>query len=301
MKRFVSLFLLLCMLCSALPAVAEEYTIRIGNFTMTAPDGTDLPTLYDEPGAYALQTGSTINNGILFNTNMFITTVKYDLTDGWREEVESSSNVAVQNLFYCNTMLNDLYFKALTGWNLIENYQFYTSFESTVVTDLTPDGAETWIGMCDIGYSNFCIACGHYYEGNGLYILMYGDNSNSRDDMLDIIYQMMSSLELVDGETTPAASQTIMNDVVEDIVDEPQQEQPTESDTVETAEEAVKQYVVITASSANLRAGAGMDTAKLGTALQGETYQLLGEEGNWYEIDFNGQTAYVSKGLSELQ
>lgn len=61
------------------------------------------------------------------------------------------------------------------------------------------------------------------------------------------------------------------------------------------------QYVIITNSSANIRSGPDGSAAKLITAKQGDTFPLIGEDGNWYIIDVNGQTGYVTKSLSAIQ
>lgn len=70
--------------------------------------------------------------------------------------------------------------------------------------------------------------------------------------------------------------------------------------TLTRVKEAEKQ-VIITNSSANIRSGPDGSAAKLTTARQGDTFPLLGEEGNWYKIDVNGQTGYVTKNLSKVQ
>ena len=62
-----------------------------------------------------------------------------------------------------------------------------------------------------------------------------------------------------------------------------------------------QQYVIITNSSANIRSGPGGDYAKVTTAVKGDTFPLIREEGNWYVIDVNGQTGYVTKSLSAIQ
>lgn len=65
--------------------------------------------------------------------------------------------------------------------------------------------------------------------------------------------------------------------------------------------DAMQKYVVITNSSANVRSGPGGDYDKVTTARQGDTFPLIGEDGNWYIIDVNGRTGYVTKSLSAIQ
>ena len=60
-------------------------------------------------------------------------------------------------------------------------------------------------------------------------------------------------------------------------------------------------YVIITNSSANIRSGPDGSATKIKTAMKGETFPLIGEEGNWYMIDVNGQTGYVTKSLSAIK
>lgn len=75
----------------------------------------------------------------------------------------------------------------------------------------------------------------------------------------------------------------------------------TEAARAAAEEAAVQKYIVIKNGTANIRSGPGSDHDRITTAKQGDTFPLLGEEGTWYMIEVNGQTAYVSKGLCEIQ
>ena len=74
-----------------------------------------------------------------------------------------------------------------------------------------------------------------------------------------------------------------------------------EADSGDADTEAAQQYVVITNSSANIRSGPDGSAQKIATAVKGDTFPLVGEEGNWYIIDVNGQNGYVTKSLSAIQ
>ena len=50
----------------------------------------------------------------------------------------------------------------------------------------------------------------------------------------------------------------------------------------------------------NVRPKPSTSQAAIGTLSEGETVVIIGETGNWYEIEFNGSTAYVSKDYISL-
>jgi uncharacterized protein YraI len=59
------------------------------------------------------------------------------------------------------------------------------------------------------------------------------------------------------------------------------------------------QFVIPTVN-VNVRAGAGTSFRRIGAASPADSFALRGEIGDWYEIDFNGQTGYISKQFSTL-
>ena len=56
----------------------------------------------------------------------------------------------------------------------------------------------------------------------------------------------------------------------------------------------VSQATIVTANGLNVRAKASMNGAKLGVLPKGAKVNVLGQEGNWSKIMFNGKTAFVS-------
>lgn len=51
----------------------------------------------------------------------------------------------------------------------------------------------------------------------------------------------------------------------------------------------------VTASTLNVRSGAGTSYSILGTLSKGTSVAVTGESGGWYKFNYNGKTAYVSK------
>ena len=51
----------------------------------------------------------------------------------------------------------------------------------------------------------------------------------------------------------------------------------------------------VTANTLNVRSGAGISKSILGTLSKNTAVTITGESGNWYKINYNGKTAYVSK------
>lgn len=77
------------------------------------------------------------------------------------------------------------------------------------------------------------------------------------------------------------------------------------SNLVETREaytvEPADGSLTVNAEKANIRVGAGRTYAILGTATTGDTFTLTGRtDTEWYEILFEGQTAYIHRSLAEL-
>lgn len=64
----------------------------------------------------------------------------------------------------------------------------------------------------------------------------------------------------------------------------------TADNTTTTTEAASGKVEALT--NVNIRQSASQTSTKLGTAVAGNTYDLLGVEGEWYKISFNGSTGY---------
>lgn len=53
--------------------------------------------------------------------------------------------------------------------------------------------------------------------------------------------------------------------------------------------------VRLTSGTLNLRRGPGLDNQIVGSIPNGATLTILGENGDWYEVEYQGKTGYVSK------
>ncbi len=54
--------------------------------------------------------------------------------------------------------------------------------------------------------------------------------------------------------------------------------------------------------SANIRAGAGMKHPVIGWALKGETFETLGESGNWVKVEMvNGEIGYIHSSMLKIK
>lgn len=62
----------------------------------------------------------------------------------------------------------------------------------------------------------------------------------------------------------------------------------------------VAQYVKITTDNLNVRKGAGTNYSSLGTVEKNILMKYVGQSGNWYEIRFMGQKAFVHAGHAKL-
>jgi uncharacterized protein YraI len=62
---------------------------------------------------------------------------------------------------------------------------------------------------------------------------------------------------------------------------------------------ATRPMVTATANM-RVRRGPGLDQARIGAMNAGESYPLVEDLGDWYAIDFNGQTGYVSAAYANV-
>lgn len=191
MKKLVALFLTLCMLCGMLPAVAEDVQtpVSVGGFTLNVPAGSDFPAATGSASDFFAWNVGSINNDVLSGSALVIAALNYNQVDGWREQMETAEMLSLRNLYMCNDQLNDS-FKIVAGSELIPESSFQ-DFELREEDGLTPDGETTLIGVWAS-----VVVCAHYYEGNGLYIVLMCDSTDLVDDMKATIYDMMASLEL---------------------------------------------------------------------------------------------------------
>lgn len=149
------------------------------------------------------------------------------------------------------------------------------------------------------------IMLSHYYPNMGFMMMAQcQDGSLSDDELLAIVEEIALSFR-VDGITAEemaeykAQAEAELAAIFAPAVQAPDTEAAAEETPAE--EDAAQKYVVITNSSANIRSGPDAGTAKVKTGLKGDRFPLLGEENNWYKIDVDGKTAYVSKGLTTVE
>ncbi|MGG0555681.1 SH3 domain-containing protein [Priestia aryabhattai] len=57
----------------------------------------------------------------------------------------------------------------------------------------------------------------------------------------------------------------------------------------------------VTASTLNVRSGAGTNYAAIGSVTKGQTLSVMSKSGSWYKINYNGRTGYVSSDYQEQQ
>lgn len=77
---------------------------------------------------------------------------------------------------------------------------------------------------------------------------------------------------------------------------EPPVQETKGSTATESKPDSQKQYGTVRTNGANLniRKGAGTDSKILGKLKNGSKIEILGKKGNWYQIEYEGSTAYIS-------
>jgi uncharacterized protein YgiM (DUF1202 family) len=110
-------------------------------------------------------------------------------------------------------------------------------------------------------------------------VIFEGQEAYIKSDFLELV----SSNDVAD--TTVAATTTDTN--------------TTTDTTTATVQEASGKVKILT--NVNVRQSASQTSTKLGTAVAGNTYDLLGIEGEWYKISFGGSTGYVKAEYAQKQ
>ncbi|MBQ4074865.1 MAG: SH3 domain-containing protein [Clostridia bacterium] len=203
-----------------------------------------------------------------------------DFTDG---------DMQIDNCFFINSMATGDQQTALNVCNLVQR------------TDIGMPGGDDVLYIAIDGMVMLC----HYYPNMGFMMMAQcQDGSLSDDKLLAIVEEIALSFQ-VDGMTAEemaeykAQAEAELAAIFATSVQAPDTEAAAEETPAE--EDTAQKYVVITNSSANIRSGPDAGTAKVKTGLKGDRFPLLGEENNWYKIDVDGKTAYVSKGLTTVE
>jgi len=64
---------------------------------------------------------------------------------------------------------------------------------------------------------------------------------------------------------------------------------------------AYNEYVRVVKGNVNIRSGPSTGEAKVGSAKLGDTFELVGEDGNWYEVElFSGGQRFLYKSLVKV-
>jgi len=163
-----------------------------------------------------------------------------------------------------------------------------------LLADLMTDGAITpdnWyknLKLRDIGMPNGQKAvCGTGKYGNTAY-------AASAQYYRDIGYIVIALSKTLSSQKLSDIANEAMLTVRLNGVTEEEMANDAAAYAAEHASDALG-YVIIQ-KGCNIRSGPGTDHEKIGSAAEGDRFPLLGEEGNWYQIDLDGKTGYVSKG-----
>ncbi|HFJ9501360.1 TPA: SH3 domain-containing protein [Bacillus paranthracis] len=91
--------------------------------------------------------------------------------------------------------------------------------------------------------------------------------------------------------------QTAQEQEKQEVVQQPTQEQEKQEVVQQTAQEQEKQELVqnyyVKSSSLNVRSGAGMNYEVIGVVEPNQKVQVVGQQGGWYKINYNGKIGFV--------
>lgn len=122
------------------------------------------------------------------------------------------------------------------------------------------------------------------------------DMKNYEDDPNFVTADNNAAAGNTDGTAAaaPAAADASLSAAAEaepEVTETPAPEAP--ESTAAQPEEVSGNTIYVTSSDVNIRSGAGTDSEILGKTKRGDAFTKTGENGDWTEIDYNGQTAYI--------
>lgn len=262
MKKLISLLMLLCLICSATTVLCET------------------PMQEIKVGKVTFQIPAGLTGG-MYATDAFMeahdyASEKYGITIASFDLAELENNQVFAEFLDLSRMGNEHssgFYWALQLFAGCDTKLAKETVKGAKNVYVTSDGGATLINSKLKGFA----MAGHTYRGTGFFLGTFvKNNSNiSQSDLEAITLDIAASFRL-EGVTE-------------------------EEMAADAAAAAAQKYIVITNSSANIRAKADSKSDKITTAYQGDTFPLLGEEGTWYMIEVNGQPAYVSQGLCKIK
>lgn len=124
-----------------------------------------------------------------------------------------------------------------------------------------PDGQKLMMGSVNLSDGSVLYAFSHYYDGTGFMLMLTGDSGT-----------WLAARDM---------AQTVQKGGA--------------------AAAGSGSCVVITAQSGKIRSEASVSGGLIKTAYQGETYELIRAEGDWYVVVVNGRTGYIHQGVAAIQ
>ncbi len=272
MKKLFAMLLAMCLLWGVGSAMAEESEtteVMLGKVHFEIPAELTAHELIDLDEKTYLQ----FFTGTDYDVDIFV--LDYEKA-GLPIKVLTVDDPQLNNLFWCYRLFSTLIGEGeeSTALRLCEI--------ANRVEDTMPDGQ----ALVYWGAQNMGIAA-HYYRDQGCMVLITSSNENIDSARCCEIALTVASSFRIEGvtEAEMAADAEAARIAAEEAA----------------AKAAAQKYVVITNSSANIRSGPNAEAKKITTGRKDDTFPLIGEDGNWFIIDVNGQTGYVTKSLSAIQ
>ncbi len=102
------------------------------------------------------------------------------------------------------------------------------------------------------------------------------------------------------GELDSGSDETVPEETPPSSETAPPAEETPPAPPVSTPVVEKAKYIKSTASSVNIRSGAGPGYAVLGSAEKGTMYAIIGQTGSWYKTYYRNQTAYISASYASV-
>lgn len=302
MQKLFAMLLVLCLMCGLTSAGAEEPTLQVDKIAFDGISVFDIGVFEvnssDEQVELAQELIGVEQSG---NLGMIFIWYAYDAEwdARWKQWYTSYEEYAENGYYdlYSNCSIASENDTVGFPQYLTDDYSLKTIFQGSEVSaettlfngqQISIKNGTVMLEPIESGYAAIggAYGFGFYYEGASYSVIF--TNIEDPDKAIADIKEFVSKIRPIDWTAEDAAAQIPM-----------EEEKMDDDDNAEDA--AVQQYIVITNGTANIRAKADSKSDRITTAKKGDTFLLLGEEGTWYKIEINGQTAYVSQGLCEIR
>ena len=278
MRKLVSLFLALCLMCAAVPAFAEMQEVKIGSVTFQIPAEQEVVNMRETTATYDGPFGT-------------IHLVAWTIEDDMIESLMKACEEVGEELTYHKAVVE---VGEMFGGGFDPTHAVAGLAEEEQIGMLNgiPVMSTKWGFMQPVAF--------YAQAYRGMYYSVFVTSESLDKKMLEETAKMiMLTIRLDDvSEEDMIADHMSATEEMEAAAPEAD---VTADDQADSQSDAQADYVIITADSGKIRTEASISGGLIKTAYKGETYELIEKSGDWYVIKVDGRTGYLHSGVAKIQ